>query len=179
MTNTFFISDTHFQHKRILEFRRKDDPSLFMRPFSSLEEMNETLISNWNSLVGHDDVVLHGGDFSFGGKQNIALFRRRLNGKIKLIMGNHDYSAKDYINVFDDILGTPYKIRTGRGTILMSHAPLHFSEDDYHHEEHGRTINVHGHLHDQITGEKHHVSVCVERTNFFPVPLDDIIKEHF
>jgi calcineurin-like phosphoesterase family protein len=179
MPNSFAISDTHFSHKRILEFMRKDDPSKFMRPFASLEEMNETMVERWNARVGDDDTVYHLGDFSFGGKQNIAIWRRRLKGKIKLILGNHDYSAKDYINLFDDILGTPYKVRTGRGTLLLTHAPIFLAADDYHHAEHGRIVNVHGHLHDQLTGMDYHESVCVEQTNFEPIAIDEIVAKHF
>jgi calcineurin-like phosphoesterase family protein len=176
---SFLISDTHFSHKRILEFRRKDDPSKFMRPFSSLEEMNETIVSNWNSVVGDNDIVYHLGDFSFGGKDNIAKYARRLKGRIKFIMGNHDYSAKDYIDHFDDIIGTPYKIRTGRGSVLLSHSPIFMATEDYHREEHGNLINVHGHLHDLTTGEPYHECVCVEQTNWRPVPLDAILDKHF
>lgn len=179
MPNSFLISDTHFSHKRILEFRRKDDPSQFMRPFDSLEHMNETLVDNWNADVGDNDVVYHLGDFSFGGKHNIAQFARRLKGRIRFIMGNHDYNAKDYIDHFEEILGTPYKIKTGKGVLLLTHAPMHLGREDYHHAEHGLIVNVHGHIHDQLTGETYHESVCVEQTNWRPVPLDAIVAKHF
>ena len=32
--------------------------------------MNETLIENWNRVVGQDDIVFHLGDFCLGGSMN-------------------------------------------------------------------------------------------------------------
>lgn len=59
--NLFFTSDTHFFHEGIIKF--------CTRPFESVEEMNETLIRNWNETVPKDGTVFHLGDFAFGGWQ--------------------------------------------------------------------------------------------------------------
>ena len=55
----YLISDTHFHHENILYTCK--------RPFSNVQEMNATLIANWNNTVGADDTVYHLGDFAFGG----------------------------------------------------------------------------------------------------------------
>lgn len=57
MSKVFFTSDHHFGHKLIIDFES--------RPFSGVEEMNRTMIENWNSVVGEGDTVFHLGDFSF------------------------------------------------------------------------------------------------------------------
>ena len=78
----FFTSDTHFYHANIINFCG--------RPFKNVEVMNETLIANWNSVVGPDDIVFHLGDFCLGGSAEWTNILNRLNGKIYLIVGNHD-----------------------------------------------------------------------------------------
>lgn len=78
----YFTSDTHFCHANIIKFCN--------RPFKDVEDMNETLIANWNSVVGHNDIVFHLGDFCFGGPAEWKRILDRLNGKIYLIAGNHD-----------------------------------------------------------------------------------------
>lgn len=57
----FFTSDTHFNHKNIITFCK--------RPFETVEEMNEALVSNWNSVVPEDGTVFHCGDFALGGSE--------------------------------------------------------------------------------------------------------------
>lgn len=79
MSKVFFTADTHFGSERALTLSR--------RPFKTVEEMDETLINNWNSVVGKDDIVYHLGDF---GNYEIV---KRLNGKVTLIWGNYELNA--------------------------------------------------------------------------------------
>lgn len=79
----FFTSDTHFSQKRTLELSK--------RPFKSVEEMDQTIIDNWNSVVKPNDTVYHLGDF---GNANI---RKKLNGHIRLITGNYEFNDGIYV----------------------------------------------------------------------------------
>ena len=81
-SKVFFTSDTHFYHGNIIRFCN--------RPFKDVETMNETIISNWNNTVDQDDIVFHLGDFCLGGSAEWTRILDRLNGRIYLIMGNHD-----------------------------------------------------------------------------------------
>ena len=80
----WFTSDTHFWHKGILEHR----------PFKDVEEMNETLITNWNSRVESRDEIYHLGDFSFAGTKRTLDVLVRLNGIKFWIAGNHDKQTR-------------------------------------------------------------------------------------
>src|SRR5574337_2027478 len=92
MSNIFAISDLHFDHARIIE--------LCHRPFSSKEEMNEQMVSRWNSVVSNEDHVIFGGDFMFAKEDK---WFDRLNGRKTLVVGNHDHSRTinlGWFNVF-------------------------------------------------------------------------------
>lgn len=81
MSDIWITSDAHFSHKNILIYDN--------RPFSSVEEMDEKLISNWNERVKPGDTMYYLGDFAFKSKNVYKLFTR-LNGNKILIKGNHD-----------------------------------------------------------------------------------------
>lgn len=78
----WFTSDLHFFHKRILEFTK--------RPASTVEEMHELIVNNWNSVVSPDDIVYHLGDLNFSKPHKVIPILERLNGDIQLLQGNHD-----------------------------------------------------------------------------------------
>ncbi len=78
----FFTSDTHFGHQNIISHCK--------RPFESVEEMDATMIKRWNDKVGKRDQVYHLGDFTFRSGQGVRDYIDQLNGRIFLILGNHD-----------------------------------------------------------------------------------------
>jgi calcineurin-like phosphoesterase family protein len=91
-------SDTHYNHKNIcrgVTNWRTDSgevPVNQTRPFDTLEQMNARIVAGLDASVGQDDILFHLGDFSFGGFENIEIFRNRIVCKnIHLILGNHDH----------------------------------------------------------------------------------------
>lgn len=162
MSNTFFISDTHFGHAGIITFQHDNKP---LRPFSTIEEHDETLVNNWNNKVGVRDTVYHLGDVVMNRKALPIL--DRLNGRKVLIKGNHDiFPLKDYVKYFDDIRA--YKVMTEHG-IICSHIPIH-------PESLARwKINIHGHLHGNILADNRYLSVCCEQVNYIPISLHELL----
>lgn len=157
MSETFFISDTHFGHKGILEY----EP--IHRPFSCVEDMNEAIIERWNKVVNKHDKVYHLGDFCFG-KSNMTI-ADRLNGQKRLVMGNHDcYPASEYLKYFLSIHGVLFL-----KDIVMTHVPVHLSQ-----LEHRSKYNIHGHLHSKKLDDKRYICVSVEQNNLTPVNMDEI-----
>ena len=78
----FYISDLHFGHKNIIAFDN--------RPFKTVEEMDEVLISNWNQTVSSGDHVYILGDLCWGKAKDWPAVLERLSGNKHLIRGNHD-----------------------------------------------------------------------------------------
>jgi calcineurin-like phosphoesterase family protein len=169
MINTWFISDTHFGHKNILEYEKD------ARPFNSVEEMNETIIDRWNGVVGYNDIVYHLGDFCFGrGNIHIA---GRLRGKKKLIMGNHDtYPSTDYLVYFEKLYGAVFWKQC-----ILTHVPVHPNNLGAR-----AFLNVHGHLHSKRVYEhsasvlpfedKNYFNVSCEQNNLTPIHADVILE---
>ena len=87
--------------------------------------MNETIISNWNNTIGQDDIVFHLGDFCLGGSAEWTKILDRLNGKIYLIMGNHDLKniRQGYIDRFEYV-AMQMHIEIGKQRIYLNHYPF-------------------------------------------------------
>jgi len=160
VTDTFFISDTHFGHAATFEkFKRPDGTPL--RPFTSVDEMNDTLIKNWNNTVGHSDLVYHCGDVVMN-KKFLPLIAA-CNGRKRLIMGNHDAeNASVYLQYFENLYG----VKVLRDMIL-SHVPL-----ERHSVVPRMGTNVHGHLHGFEIPDGAYMSVCVESIDYTPIHID-------
>lgn len=115
--HTFFTSDTHFYHNEVISFCK--------RPFASVEEMNEALIENWNRVINKKDIVFHLGDFCFGDTDKWKKVLDRLNGKIFLILGNHDmkHLPKGFNYRFVEVVMQKY-IKMHKQAIYLNHYPF-------------------------------------------------------
>ena len=190
---TFFVSDTHFGHARILE--------LCNRPFKDVTTMNEMLVHNWNALVRLDDTVYHLGDVALGPIEDSLKYIMRLNGRKILVVGNHDrmfppmakgkqekidHWTQRYIDAGFDEVHTNHGFVEGGYHFRLSHFPYdgdHTREEryaEYRQADNGVPL-IHGHTHD--TGNpvsfsrngtfQYHVGV--DAHDFAPVPLIRII----
>jgi calcineurin-like phosphoesterase family protein len=93
--NIWFSSDSHYNHSGICRSVSHWPDKNKTRDFKSLEEMNSVIANNINAKVGPDDILVHLGDWSFGGFDEIIKFRERLVCQnIFLFLGNHDHHIK-------------------------------------------------------------------------------------
>ena len=137
MSQIFFTSDTHFGHKNILNYNKDD------RPFTSVHEMNEWIIESWNAKVGPDDVVYHLGDVAFMQAMELRKLLDRLNGRIKLIRGNHDKVVDSpVVRGRFDWIRSYHTFKIGDTRYVLFHFPI-FS---WHNMERG-AIHLYGHTH--------------------------------
>lgn len=153
--NTWFISDTHFDHGNIMKYcnrpglneeeqRLLAEGTDFRVSRESVVRMNDMLIDEINSVCMPGDRIIHGGDVIFGNKkfiyENCRRFLDRINCKeIHLIRGNHDYPAIEPL--FASVQDVMY-VKVGNQKIFVSHY-AHAVWDQSHR---GR-IHLYGHSH--------------------------------
>lgn len=131
----FYIADTHFGHEGIIKLDK--------RPFRSAGEMNETLINNWNSVVGKGHEVYIIGDMFWKGS-NAAEILQRLNGVKYLVKGNHDRISPE-ISKGVEWIKDYAEIKDGENTVILCHYPILF----YKHSYNPNTFMLCGHVHNQ------------------------------
>lgn len=167
MSNIWFISDTHFNHEKFLSF--KDDDGKQIRPFSSVEEMDEAMIDNWNRVVKDGDKVYHLGDFTMNPKK-VKLFADRLKGSKRLIIGNHDLMQRNsqYYDAFKKIM--LWRLFKSEG-FIATHIPLKKSQMRH------AVVNAQGHIHDRKMKSPIYFNCCVEHHDYTPIPMD-VILDH-
>lgn len=179
----FFTSDTHFNHANIIKYCN--------RPFVSVNEMNEQLINNWNSVVGNDDVVYHLGDIGFFNSNTPEQYTlksiiQKLNGRIYLIMGNHDdwnlinKNAKLFAGI------------TNAGHVYINNIKVYLNHFPYlcFDGSNRGAIQMFGHVHSgpgqeggfdierlQYLYKNNQYDVGVDNNNYKPVEFNEILQK--
>lgn len=180
MVEKYIVSDWHLFHHNILEYAE--------RPFKDVAEMNDALLTYHNELVKPQDHYYMLGDATIlrgspNGKQ-ATMFKdlvRKFNGHGRIILGNHDHFLPQVY------MEAGFKVIRGSGrwldNILLSHYPVHPNSIGT------ATANVHGHCHEKpdlpparSKGYKEddpeiirpYISVCVERTSYRPLSLEEV-----
>lgn len=167
MPEYWFTSDHHFDHKNIIKYCE--------RPFSTIHDMNETMIERWNECVEPGDIVFHLGDFAFANLKRHQEILDRLNGTIRLIKGNHDRSriikraGFEWIKQRYEWRVPPSRVRL----LTMDHYPMFMWRDSHIMEWH-----IHGHCHGTLPESPDRLSfdVGVDCWDFYPVHLDELVK---
>lgn len=162
MNKIYFISDTHFNHQNIIKYCN--------RPFSSAEDMNNSIINNWNNIIDESDIVYFLGDLSLGKnvEDTYLYLSKILKGNIIVLRGNHDRSNSTLSKYFT-VIEQGYRFHYKDYNFILSHQPLFENQipKDY--------INIHGHIHDKIIKSKYHINVSADVIGFSPISVDNII----
>jgi len=164
MSRIFIVSDTHFSHANFLRF--KDENGNLIRNFSCVEEMDEFMVTRWNSVVEDQDIVYHLGDCYFAdGHKHLP----RLKGRKRLILGNHD-NAKDQ-NLHKHFQKISMWRMFPEYDCLLSHVPVHESSLFKVH------WNLHGHIHQQASPTDRHINCSVEVQDYMPKLITDLVPK--
>lgn len=177
----YLTSDEHYGHNNIIAYCN--------RPFANVEEMNASLISNHNDVVGQDDIVYHLGDFCMNEKL-VPTVLKQLNGTHYLVAGNHDrchpvnkkwLAAKERYLLYG-FAGVYQELFNFGGGFILNHMPYSAPNDasrehhynKYRSEDRGSWL-LHGHVHNAWTTKDRMINVGVDVWDYKPVRLEALI----
>jgi len=167
---TYFTSDTHFDHKNIIKYCN--------RPFQSIEEMNIAIVEKWNELVSSEDIVYHLGDFTFGDIRHFSKWANQLNGTIKILPGSHDHHwLKDFkpsekVQVIAPLVSIKIpEIKNGKYPQIL--VMCHYSMQVFDRSHYG-SYHIFGHSHGKLKGIGRSMDIGVDTNNFYPYSIWDI-----
>lgn len=174
MTDIWLTSDLHLCHDK--------DFLYAPRGFDNIQDMNETIVQNWNSVVKPEDEVYLLGDVMLDDIDKGLEILKSLNGKIHIICGNHDTPAKrqkyaECDNVVEVSLAAELKYK--KYHFFLTHYPC-FTGNIQKESFKKTTCNLYGHTHqttnfyDDIPFMYH---VGLDSHNLIPVNIKDIIEE--
>lgn len=154
----------HFGHENIVKYNdRKTDDIL---------EMEELLVQAWNDTVRPNDTVFHLGDITGG--SDPAPYLRRLNGRIKVIMGNHD-SYRLMRRALQEGLITGYVdtdyVRWNHERFWLSHYPHRAWR-----KSNKGSFHLYGHTHGDYPGVGRSMDVGVDAIGFAPISIDEVYE---
>jgi calcineurin-like phosphoesterase family protein len=145
----FYISDPHFMHAAMLTMQP--------RPFSTIEEHDETIIENWNSVVGERDLVHVLGDFSMKlteREDRVREIFKALKGRKILVIGNHDVDK--HFRLHPTLASLPWDnkpefmrvVKDGGHRLVLCHYGIREWQG-----RHSGAFHFYGHAHGRLAAE--------------------------
>lgn len=169
----YFISDTHFGHANIVK--------MCEQPYPDVEAMNEALIAAWNERVHGDDTIYIIGDMFFRCADPESILKR-LKGKKRLIVGNHDGSWMDKVDLNHYFVSVDNYLETTDGVhgMTICHYPLLTWKNA------GRTYMVHGHIHADTNSDywpliqrrERVLNAGVDVNDYRPVTFEEMVENN-
>ena len=169
----YFTADTHFGHENVIRF--------CSRPYATAAEMDEALIENWNSRVKGNDTVFILGDMFFR-SDNAEKILRRLKGKKRLLIGNHDGSWMTKVDVSRYFASVDLMLELSDGchALTLCHYPLL----TWKHAK--KSYMVHGHIHNDtgadfwplLAARDNALNAGVDINGYQPVTFDELLENN-
>ncbi len=160
---TWVWSDLHLRHRNIIKYCK--------RPFVDAEHMGAAMMAGWKSVVGADDTVLNGGDVALAGSLDKAgrAEIRAAPGRKLLVVGNHDFNRKTgLLDAAGHGAATGILAIDTDPPMVLTHVPMDGLPAGW--------VNLYGHVHNnEPLRDTPHINVCVEHTDYRPLPLESLI----
>jgi calcineurin-like phosphoesterase family protein len=183
----WFTSDTHYNHSNICRSTTTwTDADNVTRDFPSLQEMNEKLVSSINEHIHQDDILIHLGDWSFGGFESIQTFRDRIICEnIHLVLGNHDHhierDKQNIRSIFSSVnhyLDLKVQWWQSKEKVQQRFICMHYPIASWNGMNEG-VIHLHGHVHlpNHLRLSKGKaMDVGVDGNGLNPISIGEVIK---
>lgn len=179
----YFTSDLHFGHGNIIRYSG--------RPYACVDDMNESLIANWNDVVDPDDEVWVLGDVAMGTIDESLALVKRLHGRKVLVAGNHDRCwhghgaragrwVQRYRDAgFGEVLQGAVMTTVAGVDVVCSHFPYEGDSHDRDRYVEHRPVDegavlLHGHVHEAWQAKSRQINVGVDVWGFRPVSEPDL-----
>lgn len=157
MSRVYVTSDWHLGHEAVLRFRPR---------FKSVQEHDDHIITNMQKVIRPGDKLYILGDIAFT-REAFQRVKQIYCNKV-LILGNHDTEVLDILDMIRPFQEIHSYVRYKRAE--LTHIPIHPSE--LRHD-----LNIHGHIHNKVIDDPRYYNVCVEQTDYLPVPIKEILGE--
>ena len=177
--NIFFTSDLHLYHQNILQYTKHN--------FSIIEQRNEAIVNNWNSVIKNGDTVYILGDYVWRLEKlkfdKLKQITNRLNGNKILVRGNHDrYSNYQYVNSGIKEVYDILNVKIANDFFVLCHYAMKFWQRShygsyclYGHEHFKRPIDFQSYA--KLEMSTRTLNVCMDGNNLFPYSVQDIYKQ--
>ena len=150
----FFTSDEHYGHFNILKYSK--------RSFETIEEMDQTLIDNHNSVVSKNDIVVHAGDFTLKKKEEAGKYVRQLNGQHIFLVGSHDYwLGQKHPSIWQ-------KTIDGIQIVVCHYAMRTWPRSHY------GSFHLYGHSHGRLSPYGKSWDCGVDNNNYYPISFEQV-----
>lgn len=161
--SVFFISDLHFGHENMA----------IHRGFANADEMNQYIITQWNSVVHKRDCVYILGDITMEKSREYPMLDL-LKGDKNVVLGNHD--MKNHVPLLLKYVQSVAGMIAYKNDFILTHCPIHPYELTFKFK-----YNIHGHNHterilkeDYKTIDPRYINVSCERLEYKPIEFNEL-----
>lgn len=173
MQMIYVSADHHFYDINFLKYNY----NRILKYGKDIKIVNKFLIDSQNNQIKPDDIVYYVGDFCVETPDKTVEIVKRLNGKINLLLGNHDKFKTPGVvmaNKFEILPNGVYRLDYKNVFFNLFHYPL-FEQPDFYER---KSIHLHGHTHGKID---HHnelaFDVGYDNNNFKLISLDFFVDK--
>lgn len=166
----FFTADLHLGHRNVIKYCN--------RPFTTADEMDEAIISNWNATLAPRDFVYIIGDVGMTNAERLYSLLKRMNGIKILIYGNHDKVIRNSTKIRDlfhethEFLERYFHVDGQKVLFVMCHYAMRVWNKSHH-----GSVHLYGHSHGTMPDAGNRsMDVGMDPHSMLPVSLEQVMS---